>query len=319
MIDLSKNEARFGPPRETIERIARQLPDRVHLYPEAVHQEVLEKVSARFTLPGETATLTRGVDEAVDLVLTAHPLRQIVLLRPEFVGFFERIRAAGRSFRTVDFDPGWKFPASLAEELGDQHLFLVSSPHNPSGEDFDPAVVRSIADRGCIVLLDRAYCDFADAPDAHETSHPGMLRFYSFSKAYGLAGQRIGVLVGPDAILRAMRERQWFLPIDVFTLLLLDRAMTEDWRSENVRRTLDARRDFVRALQSEGFEARQSQANFVLLREPLAEAMVQDLLEEGIRVAPTEPFGLPGHVRITIGTPEELQAVLTALRRRRKG
>ena len=319
MIDLSRNEARFGPPWEAIERVARQLPGRLNLYPEVVNREVLEKISARFALPGEAAILTRGVDEAVDLVLAACPERQIVLLRPEFVGFFERIRATGRDFRTVDFDPGWRFPASLAAELGDRHLFLVSSPHNPSGEDFDPAAVRSIADRGCMVLLDRAYRDFADAPDAHETPHPWMLRFYSFSKSYGLASQRIGVLVGPDAILRVLRERQWFLPIDLFTLLLLDLAMTEDWRRENVRCTLDARREFIRALQSEGFEARHSQANFVLLREPLAEAMVRDLLEEGIRVAPTEPFGLPGHVRITIGTPEELQAVLTALRRRRKG
>lgn len=314
MIDLSKNEARLGPPREVIDRIADRAAELLHRYPQALHGEVLAKVAARFALPGEAATLTRGVDEAVDLVLDAHPDRLPVLLRPEFVGFVERLTAAGRRFRTIDFAPGWTFPEAQAAELDGRHLFLVSSPHNPSGEDFDPPALRSIADRGCVVLLDRAYRDFADAPDAHEAAHPRMLRFYSFSKAYGLAGQRLGVLVGPDGALRAMRARQWFFPIDLFSLLLLDAAMAEGWMSENVRRTLAARGDLLRSLEIESFDARPSQANFVLLREPRAEAMVEDLLAAGIRVASPGSLGLAGHVRITVGTPEEVRSVLAALR-----
>jgi histidinol-phosphate aminotransferase len=166
-----------------------------------------------------------------------------------------------------------------------------------------------------VVLLDRAYREFADAPNAHEKAHPRMLRFYSFSKAYGLAGQRVGVLVGPEAILGAIRGRQWFFHIDIFTLLLLDAAMSEDWMRQNVSRTVAARGDFIRSLQASGFAARCSQANFVLLREPLADVLVECLLSSGIRVAPTAPLGLTGHVRITIGTREEVELVLTALLR----
>lgn len=314
MIDLSKNEARLGPPREVIARVVRQVSGLLNCYPQSIYSEVLEKITARFALPDEMAILTRGVDEAIDLVLDAYPNRQPVLLRPEFIGFIERLTATGRRFRTIDFGPDWIFPAQEAAELGDQDIFFVSSPHNPSGEDFDPSVLRSIADAGCAVLLDRAYREFADRPVAHEKIHPLMLRFYSFSKAYGLAGQRAGVLVGPSAILCAMRARQWFFPIDAFTLRLLDMAMSEDWMSENVRRTLAARRDFITSLHAEGFDTRHSQANFVLLREPRAEAMVKDLLASGIRVAPTDPMGIGGHVRITIGTPEELESVLAVLR-----
>jgi histidinol-phosphate aminotransferase len=289
--------------------------DCLNLYPQAVYGEVLRKIGALFALPGEAATLTRGVDEAVDLVLDAYPDRQAVVLRPEFAGFVERFTAGRRSYRAIDFAPDWTFPGARAEALCDQHLFFVSSPHNPSGEDFDPSTLRSIADSGCVVLLDRAYREFADAPNAHEKAHPRMLRFYSFSKAYGLAGQRVGVLVGPEAILGAIRGRQWFFHIDIFTLLLLDAAMSEDWMRQNVSRTVAARGDFIRSLQASGFAARCSQANFVLLREPLADVLVECLLSSGIRVAPTAPLGLTGHVRITIGTREEVELVLTALLR----
>jgi histidinol-phosphate aminotransferase len=315
VIDLSKNEARFAPPREVIDRVARKVSECVNLYPQAVCGEVLRKIGALFARPGEAATLTRGVDEAVDLVLDAYPDREAVVLRPEFAGFVERFTAARRRHRAIDCAPDWTFPGPRTEGLGDKDLFFVSSPHNPSGEDFDPAALRSIADCGCVVLLDRAYREFADAPNAHERAHPRMLRFYSFSKAYGLAGQRVGVLVGPEAILGAIRARQWFFHVDVFTLLLLDAAMSEDWMRQNVRRTAEARGDFIRSLQAGGFAARRSQANFVLLREPLAEALVECLLSSGIRVAPTAPLGLGGHVRITIGTSEELQSVLIALQR----
>lgn len=294
-------------------RIACEIPGCIHRYPVSLHEEVLAQVRARFALDGEAAILTRGVDEAVDLILHRYPNREPVVLRPEFTGYIERFVAARRAFRTIDFALDVGFPASRVVELGARNLFFVSSPHNPSGDEFEPSVMRAVADGGCIVLLDRAYRDFADAPAAHEAVHPHMFRFYSFSKAYGLAGQRVGVLVGSAATIRTLGSRQWYCHMDAFTLLLLAAAMSIDWKSHEVRRVVAMRRRYIESLGAEGFVIRPSQANFLLVREPRSEALIEHLFAAGIRVASTVPLGLDKHVRITIGTSEELAALLTAL------
>jgi histidinol-phosphate/aromatic aminotransferase/cobyric acid decarboxylase-like protein len=190
---------------------------------------------------------------------------------------------------------------------------MVSSPHNPTGRDFAPGDLRAPTARGAIVLMDRAYREFAKAPDANEQVGPGIFRFYSFSKAWALASFRLGVLVGPRRHIEKMRARQIYLGVDATSLRVLEAALAAGWAPEYAGRVARLRRALCSDLERREFPVVDTETNFVLVRERRA-AVVRDHLEScRVRVATTDAQGLPGHLRISVGRSRDHAAVLRAL------
>ena len=310
--DLSRNESSWGPPPSVLLASAQACARSVHRYPIELNKSVQEDVDRAFSLPGEAALLTRGVDEAVDLVLRYFQDRHIVMLEPEFTGFHERINVAQRANSRVSFEPRFQLPLGKFAGLGSGDLLIISSPHNPTGIDFPPGPLREVADRGCAILLDRAYRDFADNPRRHEAPHPNMLRFYSFSKAYGLAGLRVGVLVGPASAIASIQEGQCFLPIDTFTLHVVQAAIRDPWMPSIALEVRTVRETLLSRLRAAGVAVENSQTNFVLIRDARSELLREFLASRGIAVASTEKFGLPSHLRVSVGTMGDVELLTRA-------
>jgi histidinol-phosphate aminotransferase len=199
---------------------------------------------------------------------------------------------------------------------------FVCNPNNPTGTSVGAAAFDRFAERlpdDVVLLVDEAYVDFARRPDfpdalAWIARRPGTLALRTFSKIAGLAGLRVGYGVG-DAQLIGWLERARH-PFNVNLLAEAAAAAALDDR-EHLERTVRMNADGVDYLRRElgaiGIPTWPSEANFVLARP--GPGTYERLLRQGVIVRPLAGFGMPEHVRISVGLPEENERLVKALRR----
>jgi histidinol-phosphate aminotransferase len=226
----------------------------------------------------------------------------------------------------LDADLVHDLPA-MAAAIGEHtRVVFVCNPNNPTGtsvgaEVFDRFV--GALPEGVVLVVDEAYFEYVrrdDFPDAlgWVSRRPGTAVLRTFSKIYGLAGLRIGYGV-MDAELAGYLERARH-PFNV-NLLSEAAALAALEDVEHVERTLRVNRegaeDLGRELRALGIEVWPSDANFLLAR--TGANCYEQLLLEGVIVRPMGGFGLPEHVRITIGTPDQNEKLIKALQRIREG
>jgi len=204
-------------------------------------------------------------------------------------------------------------------------IVFVCNPNNPTGtsvgaDEFDRFASRLPAD--VVLAVDEAYAEYARRPDFPQSlewvrRRPGTVVLRTFSKIYGLAGLRIGYGVA-DAELAGYLERARH-PFNVNRLAEVAAlaALDDDEHAEASRRVNDEGARYLAAeLGALGIEAWPTDANFVLAR-PGA-GVHEALLREGVIVRPLKGFGLPEHIRISVGLPEENERLIKALKRLRE-
>lgn len=202
-------------------------------------------------------------------------------------------------------------------------LLFLCNPGNPTGAIVPAPVVERLLDTlpdGVMVVADEVYSHYVDDPAfpdsiAHVLNEQPLIVVQSFSKAYGLAGLRLGYAIArPDLIEQVARFRRPFhlgaLALQGGIAALADRRHL----AASVRLAREGRRYLVRELERLGVPCWPSQANFVLFRPPPpVEAVFEALIERGIMVRPTDSNGLPGHLRVSAGLPESNEAFVRAL------
>jgi histidinol-phosphate aminotransferase len=217
-------------------------------------------------------------------------------------------------------------PALAAAVTPRTKLLFVCNPNNPTGtsigaEAFDRFVASLPA--SLVLAVDEAYVDFARRPDFPQVlpwlrRRPGTLVLRTFSKISGLAGVRIGYGVA-DAELAGYLQRARH-PFNVSRLAEAAAlaALDDDaFRERTLRVNAEGAEYLTRELRALGVEVWPTDANFLLAR---AGAGVHErLLREGVIVRPLAGFGMPEHIRVSIGLPEENEALIKALRRIREG
>jgi histidinol-phosphate aminotransferase len=317
---LHRNECLLGPPRSAVRRLSAAA-QRVHVYPTGVYERATRAVAEYFGVGPKQVLLTTGVDEATDLCLLV--ARRAHVFTPGFDGFADRAGALGRPLVVQRLDERLEIPATTLETIAPGDVVFVASPSNPTGHRFRDAVLRSLIALRATVMLDETYADFAsNAPGLRWLGrNPRFVVFRSFSKAFGLAGLRIGCLVGPAEIVGELGSRKPFYSVDSLALEAVCGVLEED-------------RDFPRRLAEATCRLRSqlagrlralplfdsvsdTEANFVLARcgedaqaRWLAAVLASDF---GILVAYTGQFGLPGGLRITVGQEDDNEALLAAL------
>jgi len=225
-----------------------------------------------------------------------------------------------------DLDPG----AMLERVETRTRWVCVPNPNNPTSRYLDGDVLWSFLDAlpaGCAVLLDEAYRELMcaeDYPDGVELARrcreaggatPVVLR--TFSKAYGLAGLRVGYGVMPPELARELHKVRPSFNVNRPGQVLARAALREEEFVRRTRRRLAGeRRRLVSALRSRGWEVVQPSANFFLLEvsgSRSGEDLCEALLRRGVIVRSMTPYGLENHVRVSVGTSEENDRFLGAL------
>lgn len=283
------------------------------------------RLAARFGLPRDRVLVTAGGDDALDRLCRAvlEPGRSLVLPTPGFEMTRRYATLAGASVVEVPW-PGAAFPteAVLAATVPGVGLVALTSPNNPTGavvpwEDAE-RICRAAARVGAVVLVDLAYVEFADDdPTSAALQHDNVVVVRTVSKAWGLAGLRVGCALGPAPVLAWMAAAGAPYAVSAPSLALADAALRRgDTALEafvaSVRR---GRTALAEVLHGAGCTVVPSEANFVFARSERAAWIADGLagLGIGVRTFPGVP-GLTDALRVAVPpTPQGLRRLLAGL------
>lgn len=316
---LDWNESPIGPSAKAVERVVRAAPS-LHRYPRGVAEEVTALTADYLGVAPDEVLLTAGVDEAVDLALRL--IQRAWVVRPGFDGFVDRAAVAGKPVSVMSLGPDWQPPRRPDPSIGGSDMAFLAQPNNPTGNVFAEQWLADLRRAAPFVFLDETYLDFSARRTALTAirREPGLLVFRSFSKAFGLAGTRLGCLVADARTLAGLRPRQRFLPVDSISLQAVAGTLQDTAHIERlinyVRQARPALADMLRTCGLFS-EVRDTEANFVLAspRTEVASAVGSGLLSEQIKVKACDVLGLPGWLRISVGSQDDLLRLGTCLSR----
>ena len=319
---LDFNENTLAPSPKVIERLRQTTAEGLTKYPE---REGVERIAAaHFGLEANQVLLTNGVDEAIHLVCAAFLEEddEALIQTPTFFMYEVSAGMMTGHVKKVQADASLAFPFErfLAAITAKTKLIMVASPNNPTGAVVSREHLLAIcaAAPQAVVMVDEAYYHFfGESLFADVAKVPNLLVARTFSKAYGLANLRIGLLAGNAELLKYVRKVSSPYNVNGVALDCLPVALADDayvaWYAEQVRVGLGRMMDGLRAL---GVEFFPSHANFVLMKIGAKHAeLVKAMRTRGVllRDRSTDP-GCDGYVRITIGVDEHVTRGLAALK-----
>ena len=319
---LDFNENTFGSSPRVMERLRAVTAEGLSKYPE---REPVERIVAKqFGLRAEQVLLTNGVDEAIHLMCCAflEAEDEALIATPSFFMYDVSVRMMTPHLRKVQADATLEFPferfmAGITERT---KLIIVASPNNPTGAVVGREHLLAIAAAApqAVLMVDEAYYHFDGASVMDDLATvPNLIVARTFSKAYGLANLRIGMLAGNTELLKYVRKVSSPYNVNGVALDCLPVALADEeyvaWYSEQVRAGRERMTDGLRELEVPFFP---SHANFVLMNiGPKHKELVQAMRANGVllRDRSADP-GCDGFVRITIGVEEHVTRGLAALK-----
>lgn len=325
---LMSNENPFGLSPGVIAAVTDVLA-RGHLYPDAaLSRELRERLGAPYELPEESCVLGSGSSEVIDLLVRTFvaPGEEVLIAVPTFSMYESRTRVAGGVPVLVPMRDELvpDLPALLGAVTERTKLIFLCSPNNPTGRRLDEATLRRVLRLAIPVAIDEAYVEFGDGPSVAGLihAHPNLMVVRTFSKAYGLAGLRIGYALAAPPVARLLSRVK--LPWNVSTLALAAALAVLDETDvfESHRRHLvEERRWLQRSLSGlPGVTVFEGEGNFVLLDIHecglSADTLVQALLREGIFIRALASHHLKrGWVRVSVGRTDDNRRCVEAFKR----
>jgi histidinol-phosphate aminotransferase len=319
---LDFNENTFGSSPRVMEKLRAVTAEELTKYPE---REPVERIVANhFGLQTEQVLLTNGVDEAIHLMCCAFLEAQdeALIATPSFFMYDVSVQMMTPHLRKVQADATLAFPfnrfmAAITERT---KLIIVASPNNPTGAVVSRKHLLAIAAAApqAVLMVDEAYYHFDGATVMDDLARvPNLIVARTFSKAYGLASLRIGMLAGDAELLKYVRKVSSPYNVNGVALTCLPIALADKeyvaWYSEQVR---VGRERMMSGLRELGVPFFPSHANFVLMNiGPKHKEFVAATRAHGVllRDRSTDP-GCDGFVRITIGVEEHVMQGLAALK-----
>jgi histidinol-phosphate aminotransferase len=320
LVTLSSNENPFGPSPAAVTAIREAAPA-ASGYPKAAVTDLRERLAEEWAVTPAQIWLANGGDGALDYLARAliRPGDSVLVPRPGFAYYAMSARYHHGDVAEYPLRRDREFalnPDTVLSHYDGERIVYLTSPHNPTGSECSVPDVETIAtetDEETLVLVDEAYGEFSDRPSAtgllEERDDVAVLR--SFSKAYGLAGVRLGYAIVPaewaDAYARVNTP---FAASEVACRAGL--AALDD--EAHVEQTVETAR-WAREYMAEHLDCRtyDSAGNFLLCAVGDGTAVAGAAKEAGIVVRDTSSFGLPECVRVTCGTREETRRAVEVL------
>lgn len=316
---LDLNESTTGCSQRVLAKIRSLDARMLALYPP---REPAERMAAEFLgiEPSQTL-LTNGADEAIDLLCRAYlePESEIIIVIPAFNMYEVFAHSAGATVVRVPAGPDFSFPTDkiLAAITHRTRMVVITNPNNPTGlaaarNDIN-RVLRAAPEAA--VLLDEAYFEFYGETMMDQVGKiPNLFVARTFSKAYGLAGVRLGILAGPAEHISVLRRLTSPFNVNVFAVECLAEALADrEFIADYVKQVRATREWLRRELERLGFHCWPSHANFVLAQfSKFVPAILAAMTAQGIALR-NRP-DCPGCIRISIGTQAEMERVVSVLK-----
>ena len=325
MILLASNENPLGMPDSARRAAAAALQDAGN-YPDANGVALKKALSAKLGVPADWLVLGSGSSEILTLAAQTlvEPGQGVVWSQYGFVVYGQAAALAhGRPVVVPARDHGHDLPAMLRAIDADTRLVFVANPNNPTGSFIEgPALLDFLArvPATATVLLDEAYTEYLTPAQRYDSMEwvrrfPNLIVARTFSKAYGLAGLRVGYGVAQAALAARLNARRPRFNVTTPALAAAEAALGDDAFTQ---RTYDlntaGRDDLERGLADLGLQCLPSAGNFVMVRVPDAPALHARLLQAGIAVSTLDNYGLGDWLRISVGLPEHTRLLLDTVR-----
>lgn len=296
----------------------------INRYPDP-HQKALKaKVAEIKGISADSLFIGNGSDEAIDLVYRVFCVpgaSNAVSIAPSY-GMYEVAAAMNDiEFRKVQLRPDFSMDteAMLSASDSKTRLMFICSPNNPTGNSFPVEQIEDILERfGGVVVLDEAYIDFSVRPSLTSLvkRYPNLIVLQTLSKAWGMAGLRIGLAIADPAVIALMSKVKYPYNINVLAqkmaLMKLDEAAKDKAVAEIVGQRFRLEKELAKCPEVKGIYS--SDANFLLVRFENPDEVYERLLAGGVIVRNrSKVSGCEGCLRITVGTPVENDRLLRLL------
>jgi len=320
-IKLDANENPFPPLGDG------SLAANVNRYPEPQPERLRQAMAALYGVPRDALVITRGADDAIDMLVRAFcspAVDAVAISSPAFAAYAHFARLQGARVIDIPLTPEFEFdPEAFIERLKDDDalkLAFICTPNNPTGVEVDPDAVLAVADAlpETIVVADEAYLEFSATPSlcAEAASRCNLVVLKTLSKAFGLAGARVGCAIGsPELIAMAARALPPY-PMPTPSIEAAMAALSPSRRSVHAERVARIKTERARVAERLSQSpivrrARGGGGNFLFLEVEQPEQLAAKLRALGIRVR-WRPNAAPGGLRLTIGNEAENDAALAA-------
>lgn len=328
VVKLASNENPLGasPKAMAAYRKAQKLNN---LYPEGTSPELRSALARFHQVEPESVIVGNGSDEIIRLLCEAflEPEDEVVVSQHGFIRFKQQSSMMGARVIEVPM-ADWRHDLETMGRAVSARtkMVYVASPNNPTGtynsEDEIVGLLKALPPT-TLLVLDEAYYQYAEDQDDYHHTVPDLVRQYpnlvvlrTFSKAYGLAGLRVGFGVG-DAELIGWLDRIR-MPFNVGLLsqrAALEALKDQAWLKKGVKQNAKSREQMASNLRGLGFGVTDSAANFLFVKCSFpGRLLFKKLLKSGVIIRPLDEYGLMNHVRISIGTEAENRMLMAGLK-----
>jgi histidinol-phosphate aminotransferase len=325
VIKLASNENPLGPSPKALAAARAALPD-IARYPDGGGFALKRALATKLGVLPEQVTLGNGSNDILEFAARAFVTAQdeVIFSQHAFAVYPIVTQAVGaRAVEVPARDWAHDLDAMRAAITPRTRLIFIANPNNPTGTWLRRAALEAFLDKvpgSVIVVVDEAYFEYVEASDYPNTvawlaRYPNLVCARTFSKIYGLAGLRVGYGVSSAAIADILnRVRQPFNVNSVAQAAALA-ALGDDTHLDKARRVnTDGMRQLVQGFEQLGLDYIPSVGNFVCVEVGEAGRVYEQLLRAGVIVRPVASYGMPRHLRVTVGLPAENQRFLEALK-----
>ncbi|MBO8154958.1 MAG: histidinol-phosphate transaminase [Bacillaceae bacterium] len=318
IVKLASNENPFGCSSE-VKKVLKNSLDDINFYPDGHSRQLRQKLADHIGVHEDSLIFGSGSDEIVQMLCRTflEPGTNTVMASPTFPQYRHHAKIEGAEVREVPVKDGFHDLDSMLEEI-DEHTRIIwlCTPNNPTGNYISETELFNFLKRcpeHVLIIIDEAYYEYVTAKDYPETipllkTYKNIMILRTFSKAYGLAGLRIGYGMADKFIIQSLNAVRG--PFNTTSLTqkaalaaLGDQSFIQYTREEN-KKNMQSLQAFC---DEHNLGYYQSEGNFLLIHLPKSGMEVsQELLKHGFIVRPGELLGIDNTIRVTIGTKEDM-------------
>ncbi|RIV30705.1 histidinol-phosphate transaminase [Flagellimonas lutimaris] len=298
----------------------------VNRYPDPYQRSLKSLLAEQKGVSESQILLGNGSDEVLDLIYRAfcEPNQDNIITLPPTYGMYKVLAGINavenkEVLLTDDFEPNTDEILKVADT--NSKLLFICSPNNPTGNSFKKEGIQKLLESfNGLVVIDEAYIDFSKDESwlSALKTYPNLIVTQTLSKAYGLAGIRLGICYASEEIIGILNKIKPPYNVNQLTQQrALQRVLNQDLVNQEVKKILDERAELIKALDNLDFvkELHPTDANFVLAKVDDANKRYQQLLEKQVvvRNRSTQPL-CENTLRFTVGTPEENKKLIAILK-----
>jgi len=328
-VKLASNENPLGPSPAALKVIREQLHDLAR-YPDGNGFALKAALASKHGVDVAQITLGNGSNDILELLARAFvtPDNEVIFSQHAFAVYPIVTQAVGaRAVVTAAREWGHDLDAMLAAISDNTRLIFIANPNNPTGTWLSRQQLQLFLSRlpsHVVVVLDEAYFEYASDPAMGAEDYPNGMQWLSeysnlvvtrtFSKAYGLAGLRVGYSISHAEIADLLNRVRQPFNVNSLALAAAEAALQDQGHLQNALAcNVAGLQQYARAFTTLGLEYIPSIANFISVKVGEAATIYEQLLRQGVIVRPVANYGMPEYLRITVGTAEENQRCIDAL------